>query len=74
MRDTVAVEDHKKPVVVAITAEFVEHGHNISKMQGHENLRQLVFPYPLEGLPKEEVHRIAVEWYAKFLSAIGVTK
>ncbi len=74
MRDTVSVEEHKKPVVVAITQEFVEHGVNIARMSGHANLRQLVFPYPLEGLPEEDIHRIAIEFYPKFLKAIGVSE
>lgn len=74
MRDTVIVEACKKPVVVAITEEFVEHGKNIAKVSGHANLRQLVFPYPLEGLPEEEVKRIALEWYPKLLDAVGVKR
>lgn len=74
MRDTVIVEARKKPVMVAITEEFVEHGKNIANMSGHANLRQLVFPYPLEGLPEEEARRIAEEWYPKFLNAIGAKR
>lgn len=72
MRDTVIVEACSKPVVVAITEEFVAHGKNIATLSGHANLRQLVFPYPFEGLPPAEVDRIAREWYPKFLHAIGV--
>ena len=74
MRDTVIVEDCKKPAVVAVTQEFVEHGKNIAKMSGHADLRQLVFPFPLEGLPEDEVRRIAQELYPKLLATIGVTK
>ncbi len=74
MRDTVVVEDRNKPVVVAITEEFIEHGKNIARMEGHADLRQLVFPYPLEGLPETQVRRIAEEWYAKFLTLIGATR
>ena len=74
MRDTVIVEYRKKPVVVAITEEFVEHGKNIAKMSGHANLRQLVFPYPLEGLPEEQVRLIAKEFYPTFLTMIGATQ
>ena len=72
MRDTVIVEERKKPVMVAISQEFVTTGTNIAKMSGHANLRQLVFPYPIEGLPEEEIARIAVEYYPKFLKSIGV--
>lgn len=71
MRDTVFVEKKQKPAIVAITREFVEHGRNIANIEGHGNLRQLVFPYPLEGLPEEEIRRIAVALYPQFLSAIG---
>lgn len=74
MRDTVTVEAAKKPVVVAITQDFVQHGMNIAKMEGHANLRQLVFPYPLEGRPADEIRQIAVAWYPKFLTAIGATQ
>jgi len=68
------VEAAKKPVVVAITQDFVQHGINIAKMEGHANLRQLVFPYPLEGRPAEAIRQIAVEWYPKFLGAIKATR
>ena len=74
MRDTVVVEDREKPVVVAITEEFIEHGQNIANMEGHSNMRQLVFPYPLEGLPEEEVRRIAADMYPKFLNVIGAKR
>ena len=74
MRDTVIVEDCKKPAVVALTEEFVEHGKNIARMSGHGDLRQLVFPFPLEGLPAAEIERIAKELYPKLLATIGVTK
>jgi hypothetical protein len=74
VRDTVVVEDRQKPVVVAVTEEFVEHGRNIATMEGHGNMRQLVFPYPMEGLPDEEVRRIAVDMYPQFLSVIGAKR
>ena len=74
MRDTVIVEDCKKPAVVAVTAEFIEHGKNIAKMSGHADLRQLVFPFPLEGLPENEVRRIARELYPTLLATLGVTR
>ncbi len=71
MRDTVVVEKLQKPVVVALTEEFSVHGRNIANIEGHGNMRQLVFPYPLEGLPSEEIRRIAMEMYPRFLKAIG---
>ena len=71
MRDTVAIEKMKKPVVVAITEEFVEHGRNIANLEGHAQLRQLVFPYPLEGRSGAELQRIADAMYPQFLMALG---
>lgn len=37
-------------------------------------MRQLVFPYPLEGLPPEKVRLIALEMYPQFLNVIGATR
>ena len=37
-------------------------------------MRQLVFPYPLEGLPDADVRRIAVEMYPAFLASIGAKR
>ena len=74
MRDTVVAEDRQKPVVVAITADFVDHGKNIANMEGHSDMRQLVFPYPLEGLPDADVRRIAVDMYPAFLASIGARR
>ena len=74
MRDTVVVEDRQKPVVVAVTEEFVDHGKNIASMEGHSNMRQLVFPYPLEGLPEADVRRIAADMYPQFLKVIGAER
>jgi hypothetical protein len=71
VRDTVTVEELKKPVAVAITAEFVEHGKNIANIEGHPNIRQLVFPYPFEGLPEDQVRRHAREMYPTFLKSLG---
>ena len=74
MRDAVLVEKHSKPVVAAITEEFVVHGKNIARVEGHGDLRQLVFPYPLEGRPEAELRDIAAAWYPKFLDAIGAQR
>jgi len=74
VRDAVLVEKHSKPVVAAITEEFVVHGQNIARMEGHGDLRQLVFPYPLEGRPEAELRDIAGAWYPKFLDLIGAQR
>ena len=45
----------------------------IANLNGHPNLRQLVLPYPLEGLPDEEVTAIAIESYPHLKKVLGVT-
>ena len=74
MRDTVIVEKMQKPVVAAVTQQFVAHGVNIARMEKHPGLKQLVFPYPLEGLPKETLTEIADALYPKFLDMIGASR
>lgn len=74
MRDTVIVENRQKPVVVAVTQEFVDLGKRIAGVEGHAEMTQLVFPYPLEGLPEAEVRRIAREYFPRFLEVIGATR
>lgn len=74
MRDTAVVENRQKPVVLAVTQQFMDLGNRIADVEGHANMRQLVFPYPLEGLPEEEVRRIAREYFPRFLEVIGATR
>ena len=45
----------------------------IATLNGHNNLRQLVLPYPLEGLPAEEVKTIANDAYPHLKKVLGVT-
>jgi hypothetical protein len=74
VRDAVIVEQFKKPVVAAITDEFKVHGENIARMEGHADLKRLILPYPLEGLPEAELREIAEQWYPKFLDMIGAQR
>jgi hypothetical protein len=69
--DAVAVEDRNKPSIVAVTAEFETHAHNMANYLGHKDLKVLVLPYPLEARPAEELKQIAVEYYPKFLALLG---
>lgn len=74
MHDAVRVEKLKKPAIAAICDEFLTHGKNMSVFLGHNDLKILVFPYPLEGKPEDELRQIAKDWYPKFLDLLGVTK
>ncbi|HEY2303513.1 MAG TPA: hypothetical protein VGH66_16545 [Acidimicrobiales bacterium] len=66
------VEELAKPAVVIITAEFVTIAAQIARLSGHPSLKRLVLPYPLEGLPDEEVRVIANGAYPELLELLGV--
>ena len=68
------VEALDKPAVVVVTAEFITIGERIASLKGHADLRQLVLPYPLEGLPDEEVNQIALDAYPRLLERLGATR
>jgi hypothetical protein len=74
VRDAVIVENHKKPVVAAITEEFKVHGDNIARMEGHADLQRMILPYPLEGRPEAELREIGTAFYPKFLELLGLKK
>ncbi len=74
MRDTAIVEDRDKPVVLAVTEQFSGLGKTVAKVEGHPMMEQLVFPYPLEGLPEKQVREIARDYFPKFLEVIGATR
>jgi hypothetical protein len=59
-------------VVCVVTSEFEAHGRRIAAHHGHPSHRFLVLPYPLEGLPEEEVRRIAEDAYGELLRCLGV--
>ncbi len=73
VRDAIGVEQQRKPVVAAVCDEFVSHARTTAGFLGHPDLKVLVFPYPLETRPEEELLRIADEWYPKLLIALGAT-
>jgi len=66
------VEDREKPAVVVVTAEFASLAAQLATLNGHPSLRTLVLPYPLEGLPDEEVRTIAEDAYPRLLRLLGV--
>ena len=60
------------PSVVVVTAEFAAIASRLAALGDCGALPQLVLPYPLEGLPAEEVHRIAVDAYPRLIELLGV--
>ena len=60
------------PAVVVVTEEFAAIAARIAALEAHADLARLVLPYPLEGLPDEEVHAIAVAAYPRLLELLGV--
>jgi hypothetical protein len=74
IKDSVAIEEHEKPVVALVCDEFEVHGHNVATHLGHRDLKLLVLPYPLEARPEAELRAIADEYYPKMLDLLGVTR
>lgn len=68
------VEKLAKPAVVVVTAEFERLAHQMAAHLGHPSLRVLVLPYPLEGLPAEELVAIATDAYPRLLDEIGAVR
>jgi hypothetical protein len=73
IKDSVAVEDHEKPVVAIVCEEFTVHAHNVARHVGHGDLSVLVLPYPLEARPENELRQIADDFYPQVLEMLGVT-
>jgi hypothetical protein len=67
----VLVEELGKPAVVVITEEFVTIAAQIARLSSHPSLNRLVLPYPLEGLPDEEVRAIADGAFPQLLHLLG---
>jgi hypothetical protein len=59
--------------VVVVTAEFDRFATQIATHHGHPSLRKLVLPYPLEGLPEQELLQIATDAYPTLRDLIGAT-
>ena len=66
------VEALEKPAVVVVTSEFVGIASQVAELEGHNRLRQVVLPYPLEGRPEDEVRTIAEDAYPTLLRTLGV--
>ena len=73
IKDSMVVEQKRKPVVAIVTEEFEVHGHNVATHLGHGDLKVLVLPYPLEARPEQELRAIADEFYPQVLALLGVT-
>ncbi len=65
------MEAQDKPAAVVVTAEFERLARQMAAHLGHPSLRVVVLPYPLEGLPREELISIAANAYPDVLLAIG---
>lgn len=65
------VEDLAKPVVLVVTAEFTRIAAELARLRKHSALRTLVLPFPLEGLPAEEVTAIAADAYPQLVQLLG---
>ena len=53
-----------------VTEEFVTIATQIARLKGHAGLRQVVLPYPLEGLPDKAVREIARAAYPRLIQTL----
>lgn len=60
------------PTIAVATAHFEGLARNLAKRGGRSGLRLHILPYPLDILPKEQVHDIARNHYRSFLRDFGV--
>lgn len=72
--DAVALERLRRPSVVAVCREFETHARTMASFLGHPSLKILVLPYPLEGLPADELEGIAAAYYPEFVDLLGATR
>ena len=72
IKDSVAIEEHHKPVVAVVCEEFIVHAENVARHVGHGDLKVLVLPYPLEARPADELDQIAHDYYPQVLELLGV--
>jgi hypothetical protein len=56
---------------VIVTAEFERLAHQMANHLGRPSLRVIVLPYPLEGLPADQLVAIARRAYPDVLASIG---
>jgi hypothetical protein len=71
VHDAAVLEALGKPAAVAVCSEFAQHGRAMARAVGHPDLKHLVLPYPMEGLPDDEVRAIARDHYPAFLRLLG---
>jgi hypothetical protein len=74
VRDAISVEAAGKPVLVVVTTEFEVHGRTIATHLGHEDIKFLVLPYPLETRPEDELVAMAARYFPDALATLGVTR
>lgn len=60
------------PTIAVATAHFEALANNLAKRGGRSGLRLHVLPYPLDILPRDQVHDVARDQYRSFLRNFGV--
>ena len=72
IHDALAAANTGIPTVAVATAHFEQLAQALARRGGRSGLRVHVLPYPLDVLPKEQVHAIAREHYRSFLRTLGL--
>ena len=72
IHDALAAASRNIPTVAIATDHFEDLAVNLARRGGRSGLRVQLLPYPLDILPKEQVHGIARDHYRSLLRTLGV--
>ena len=72
IHDALAAASCDIPTVAVCTAQFEDLGRALAKRGGRSGLRFHILPYPLDILPRDEIHGIARDHYRSLLRNLGV--
>lgn len=62
-----------RSTVIVSTEHFGDLARALASSEGRPEIRMLLLPFPFEGLPEEEVRRVARELYPRLLETLEAT-
>lgn len=74
IHDAVGALDYGLPTVAVTTEHFEPLGRTLAGQRGHEQIRIKLMPYPIEGLPEDEVRQMARDNYENLLTVMGASR
>jgi hypothetical protein len=74
IHDVLRSLDRDLPTVGVATAHFEDLSRALAKRSGRDDIRLHLLPFPLEGLPEDEVRRIARDHYPTLRELLGESR